>query len=92
MKILQKETTGTQSLLLFKGYVPSKVLCTCYYFAYMSLLLVKMLLQATQKETKLWKNKVWVWSLNQFCYHFSDNSFMTTCSNSTMKLNLVDDQ
>jgi hypothetical protein len=30
--------------------------------------------------------------LNQFCYHFSDNSFMTTCSNSTMKLNLVDDQ
>ncbi len=57
MKILQKEVTGAQSLLLFKGYVPSKVLCTCYYIVCMSLLLVKMLLQATQKETKLGKTK-----------------------------------
>jgi hypothetical protein len=52
MKILEKEITGTQSLL-FKGYVPSKVLlCTCYYIVYMSLLLVEMLLQATQELGK----------------------------------------
>jgi hypothetical protein len=49
MKTLQKEITGTQSLL-FKGYVPSKVLCTCYDIVYMSLLLVKMLLYRPHKR------------------------------------------
>jgi hypothetical protein len=88
MKILKKEITGTQSLL-FKGYVPSKVSCTCYYIVYMSLLLVEMLLQATQELGKT-KFEFEVWT--NFVIIFLTIPFMTTCSNSTMKLNLVDDQ
>jgi hypothetical protein len=58
MKILQKEKTGTQSPLC-KGYVPSKVLCTCYYIVSLYVFVAgeDALLQATQKETKLGKTK-----------------------------------
>jgi hypothetical protein len=51
MKILQKEKTGTQSPLC-KGYVPSKVLCTCYYIVSLYVFVAgeDALLQATHKR------------------------------------------